>query len=437
MKTFTFLLAMALPVSSAFAAVPTWFETDSASAIHARIMRDFPHKVTDAPALFPSLTQKQIDSYIKNRYIETLLVDDTMRVHRKAKGNLPLLLDKVNGKWTCRGSAASDARKKYVYDILDQSKGDGSLSNLHKVKVRFTIDVPYNDLFEGDTLSVWMPVPMKSTRQPGVKILSSSRQAVALSTPGRSVHNTLFFTAPVVKGDTAKFEYTAEFIVGAQYFSPEYIMANMKPYDKESDLYKKYTSVESPNIPDMKDLARKIVGKETNPFKCSELVYDHIIRNYPWAGAREYSTIPCLPEYVVAEGHGDCGQVSLLYISLMRSLGIPARWESGWMLHPGEKNLHDWAEVYFEGVGWVPVDVSFGRYTAAERPEAVGFYSHGMDQFRMATNMGVNGNFFPAKRHVRSETVDSQMGEVETTRANLFYPGWDQHLEIISFEPVK
>lgn len=30
------------------------------------------------------------------------------------------------------------------------------------------------------------------------------------------------------------------------------------------------------------------------------------------------------------------------------------------MMHPRAWNLHDWAEVYFEGVGWVPVDQSFG-----------------------------------------------------------------------------
>lgn len=30
------------------------------------------------------------------------------------------------------------------------------------------------------------------------------------------------------------------------------------------------------------------------------------------------------------------------------------------MMHPKAWNLHDWAEIYFEGIGWVPVDQSFG-----------------------------------------------------------------------------
>ena len=125
---------------------------------------------------------------------------------------------------------------------------------------------------------------------------------------------------------------------------------------------------------------------------------------------------------MVREGHGDCGQVSLLYISLMRTLGVPARWESGWMMHPGEVNYHDWAEVYFEGTGWVPVDVSFGRYDNASAPRARRFYSTGMDAYRMAANSGVCKPLVPAKRYVRSETVDQQAGELECSRGNIFYP---------------
>ena len=167
------------------------------------------------------------------------------------------------------------------------------------------------------------------------------------------------------------------------------------------------------------------------------MVFDYIIDRYPWAGAREYSTIACIPQYVVDEGHGDCGQVSLLYISLMRSLGVPARWESGWMLHPSEVDLHDWAEVYFEGVGWLPVDVSFGRYTGSDDAENTGFYSHGIDAHRLAANKGVCGDFYPAKQFVRSETVDFQVGEVECAKGNVFYPAWSYNLEIINKTPIE
>ena len=121
----------------------------------------------------------------------------------------------------------------------------------------------------------------------------------------------------------------------------------------------------------------------------------------------------------------------------MRSLGVPARWESGWMLHPGELNLHDWAEVYYEGIGWLPVDVSFGRYTTSDNKDITGFYSHGIDAHRFAANKAVGSEFFPPKRFVRSETVDFQTGEVESKKGNLYYPAWKYRMELIDVTPVR
>ena len=106
-------------------------------------------------------------------------------------------------------------------------------------------------------------------------------------------------------------------------------------------MYIKYTAEEYPHIikPEkLKKLAHTIVGEEKNPVLQASMIYDWIATNFPWAGAREYSTIPNIPEYVVENRHGDCGQVALLYITLVRCLGIPARWESGFMLHPGAEN---------------------------------------------------------------------------------------------------
>lgn len=153
--------------------------------------------------------------------------------------------------------------------------------------------------------------------------------------------------------------------------------------------------------------------------------------------SQEYSTIPNLAEYALNRGYGDCGQVSLLYINLLRNIGIPARWESGWYLEPEDVGIHDWAEVYFEGVGWVPVDMSFGLNLASKDKDVVNFYKSGMDYFRLAANRGVCGSFSPEKKFIRSETVDSQLGEVEWNGGNLFYyQGWSPELQIIEVKEL-
>lgn len=418
--------------------LPIWIEADSAKAIHSRLLSDFSLTFEEGAdkiiAAHPGLTREDVRQFAEKKYVEVKNIDGEDRMHRKSVRNVELLNPDYNGGWKYRGWNASPRRISYVDSVIRHSKGQLPDGGAHRVRYSYTISVPTVPALIGDTLRVWMIYPLESARQSDVKLISSSHPAT-ISTPEVSDHRTIYFTAPVADSITT-FTYEAEFTTRGQYFHPDSIRAHIKPYDTESALYKKYTAFDNPHIIQAQELAKSIVGDETDPFRCSELVYDYIIRRYPWAGAREYSTIECIPQYVIDEHHGDCGQVSLLYISLMRSLGIPARWESGWMLHPGELNLHDWAEVYFEGVGWVPVDTSFGRYTSSPDPEIQQFYSHGMDSHRLASNLTVSGKFYPEKRFVRSETVDAQLGEVECTKGNLFYPGWNHHFDLISVTPI-
>ena len=449
-------IALAAPVYAAPAAkkqaANPWIENDAQAAINARTARDF--SITPAEAVKQineryglKLTEDSLDEYARKHYIEMMDIDGQKRVYRKSVRNLGLLHPALNGGNPPRGANTSDARISYADKAVDMYRTGKSDAAGNKFTYRFSIDVPYDKAYQGDTLYVWMPVPMETRRQKNVTILSASPANYVLSKDiapkGQNIHNSIFFKAPVVKGKPAHFEYVATYDGLSEYFSPEFIRANIKPYDKNSALYKEYTAQDAPHImwtgkySDVAKLAKEIVGDETDPYKQSELVYDYIAKTFPWAGAREYSTIENIPQYVIDERHGDCGQVSMLYITMMRSLGVPARWESGWMLHPGESNYHDWAEVYFEGVGWVPVDASFGRYIDAKCPATQKYYSTGMDAWRLAANKGVGKQFWPAKRYVRSETVDAQAGEVETSKGNLFYPLWNQHLEILSVEPLK
>ena len=436
----TLLCAAALTAS---ASTPVWLEADSAAAIEARTRADFPYTTDQflemARQKYPDFTRDTLDRYIDLKYVEThpFGPDGELRVFKKAMGNMALMSPYLHEGPVGRNKGASKARIAYVDSVIAATDGTNPAGAGHRVTYSFSVEVPYDPALAGDTLRLWLPLPMESARQSNIHILSASPQQYILS-DGRSAHNTIYFEqpAPTAPDSPARFEYTAVFDTYGQYFSPDSIRARIRPYDKTSELYRRYTAVEEPHMVRMDSLARAIVGPLTDPYEQSEAVYQWISDRYPWAGAREYSTIECIPAYVLESGHGDCGQVSLLYISLMRSLGVPARWESGWMLHPVEINYHDWAEVYFEGVGWVPVDVSFGRYPNASDPRARKFYSTGMDSHRLASNLGVCDALYPPKRFVRSETVDFQAGELECSRGNIFYPGWRKSFRVISSTPI-
>jgi transglutaminase-like putative cysteine protease len=118
---------------------------------------------------------------------------------------------------------------------------------------------------------------------------------------------------------------------------------------------------------------------------------------------------------------------------MARYAGIPARWQSGWMLHPGDINLHDWAEAYYEGIGWVPVDQSFGLIGDESNDDVYHYYTRGLDAYRYIVNDDYSGDFYPAKIHPRSETVDFQRGEVEWKGENLYFGRWKYKMEVLEY----
>lgn len=83
---------------------------------------------------------------------------------------------------------------------------------------------------------------------------------------------------------------------------------------------------------------------------------------------------PALPqgrdfvEYFLSESReGYCVHFATAAVAIFRAAGIPARYAEGYVVPSGEngawvevpeRNAHAWAEVYFGGVGWVPVEVT-------------------------------------------------------------------------------
>ena len=245
--------------------------------------------------------------------------------------------------------------------------------------------------------------------------------------------------------DTLKAGYDLSFTSYNQYFSN--LEEQIQPYDTTSLIYKTYTAERERHIvftDKIKALADSLTAGVTEPYEKVKRIWCWVTENIPWAGARDYSTIPNIPMYVLENGHGDCGQVSLLFMTMARYKGVPARWQSGWMLHPGHVNLHDWAEVYYEGVGWVPVDQSFG-YSGGDTDKADTtsvltddqqmlkfFFSKGLDAYRLIVNdeYGKWAPLYPAKIYPHNDEVDFQMGEAEWRGGNILNGGWKCWMDV-------
>jgi len=77
---------------------------------------------------------------------------------------------------------------------------------------------------------------------------------------------------------------------------------------------------------------------------------------------------PMSPADTLASRTGACRDTAMLYVAACRSLGLAARFVSGYSMHHPEEvsehELHAWAEVYLPGAGWRGYDPSLGLAVA-------------------------------------------------------------------------
>lgn len=321
--------------------------------------------------------------------------------------------------------------EEYIPEVLIESAN--SYETLVKpvvLNLNYTVTVKPDVVPPGEIIRCWLPYPREGhSRQTNIKLLGVNVDEYIIA-DNNNPQRTLYVEKTAQQGQPTVFNMVLEVTMFSEvnFIEPDLI----KPYNKESGLYKTYTAERTPHIvftDKIKDLSSKIVGNERNPYLTAKKIFTWISENIPWAGAREYSTIENISDYCVSRMHGDCGIKTLLFMTLCRYNGIPAKWQSGWMLHPGEVNLHDWSEIYLEGYGWVPVDQSFGLIDSEENDEKY-FFLGNTDSYHLITNDDYSRPLFPAKIFPRSETVDFQRGELEWRGGNLYFDKWNYKMEV-------
>ncbi len=68
-------------------------------------------------------------------------------------------------------------------------------------------------------------------------------------------------------------------------------------------------------------------------------------------------------DQMLTDGKGSCRDMAALFVTACRSVGLPARFVSGYHFaetESGQNELHGWAEVYMPGGGWRAFDPSLG-----------------------------------------------------------------------------
>lgn len=312
------------------------------------------------------------------------------------------------------------------------SQGRSSVQPL-RVRMTQTLQVDADAVPAGEEVRAWLPFPRAIPGQQEDIRLVGTQPARHTLAPESALQRTVHVARPAQAGKPTGFSVTYELTIFGQYHAIDPKQVVMAPL---TDALRPYVQERAPHVvftDAMRAYSRRVVGHETNPYRIARKLFDAVDR-IPWAGALEYSTIGNISDYALHAGHADCGQQTLLLITLLRLNGIPARWQSGMVFSDGRyDNIHDWGQLYLAPYGWVPMDVTTGRLAAdkgtGSDPSMEWFYLGGLDNWRIAFNDDWSQPFVPAKQHFRSDTVDSQRGEAEWRGGNLYYDQFDYGFE--------
>ncbi|MDD5876258.1 MAG: transglutaminase-like domain-containing protein [Prevotellaceae bacterium] len=409
--------------------------------LHHRLLNDFSKTREQVKEYIrkyiPDVTDRQLDEWEKTGELECRVIDGEKKYFHNAAPNLFRINKECARLKAKRDTPGRDGevtvREDNTRAVMKQAaKSKERIGDPKHFRIRYTITVKPDVVPEGETVRCWMPMPRTDVpRQKNVKLLSTSQPDFVRS-PMDYAHSTVYMEKKAEAGKPTVFSEEFEFDAYGAWFDLD--TAATTTYDTTSDLYKTYTSERDCHMvftPQIRALAERLTQGAATPLAKARRIFKWVDDNFPWASAREYSTIENIPAYVLDNHHGDCGQVTLLFLTLCRSLGIPAHFQSGFMLHPGEENLHDWGEIYVPEYGWVPVDQSFGIPAYAKNEQETYFFFGGIDSFRMIVNNDYGCPLYPAKQFPRSETVDFQRGEVEWAGGNLYFDQWRWKLEVV------
>ena len=408
------------------------FSTITITEMEERILLDFNKKIEDIlPYIhkyYPDADSTHIYKWEESNALEYKNINGEKYYFKNAAPNLFRIDSTCKKLKEAVDGEEKVGRKKIIKEHITEVLNEYNDTHNHLLtpyQATFTYRISIDNGMNCDTIKVWLPYPREDCpRQTDIKLLSCNNFIINQ----KSIHSSAYIEKKYHNNTTFKIKY--KFTTYAEYHP---LPNNLKHIAADTILFKEYISERAPHIifsDKIKQKTDSIIGSETRPYFQARKIFESLRKEYPWASAREYSTIDNIPEYVLEQKHGDCGQISLLFITMCRYKKIPARWQSGFMLHPNYENLHDWAEIYIEGMGWIPVDPSFGVQEWGTTEEEKYFYFGGIDAFRMIVNSDWGGELHPKKIYSRSENVDFQRGECETETNNLYFNKWKYSFDV-------
>ncbi|MCY0908868.1 MAG: transglutaminase-like domain-containing protein [Sulfobacillus thermotolerans] len=170
------------------------------------------------------------------------------------------------------------------------------------------------------------------------------------------------------------------------------------PYNTHSSVYQTYTNPaeEAQEVdtdsPVLENIVNSVITPGENPEQKAHALFEWIVANIHY----NYTLQASGSAVATAESHlGICSDIADLYVGLLRTAKIPARFVGGYVTSngSGQGGFHQWTEFYLPTVGWVVADPTWGAY---------GYFASLQDHWHIALYDGirkditVNWNYSPS-----------------------------------------
>ena len=348
----------------------------------------------------------ELDYYRDIDAADWIYIDGKVRFRRNFMNNLVKTRAEIFDRLKDRKRAEEQIEEKAFLDrtiAKMMEKGEAG----YRFRIRASVQVKPEFYRKGKKVRVYIPVPIEYSQMKNVRIISCSPEPAHIAGP-EYPQRTVFFEGVYPQETVFSVEY--EFENRVKYVKPD--PAKVLPAQPRF-----YLEELEPHIvfkPYLKELVKDIVGDETNPLVKARLIYDWITSKPTYSFMPPYFVIEDLPGFMATRLKGDCGVFAVLFITMCRIAGVPARWQSGLETSPLSIGMHDWCQFYVAPYGWLYADCSFGNSAfRAGNTVRHDFYFGNLEPFRMCAASEFQHQFDPPMINMRYDPYDNQDGEAE------------------------
>ena len=392
---------------------------------------NFEQAVARCQANISDFTAEELTKLQDNNDVEWIFINGEVYFLNRFMENLINCYPEYAARCTNPEKLDNPERKKMLNEQIAKMKENGKAG--YHYKMRVSLKTNPEKARVGTPVKVHLLLPLEYAQIKNVNILSYSDAEKVTVADSEVMQRTICFEETLKEADK---EYFVEFEFDniSKYVNPD-------PEKVSLAQPKFYTDEVLPHIqftPYIQALTKEIIGDETNPLKKARMIYDYVTSHVNYSFMPNYFTNPNLVEYIAVGGKGDCGIQALMFITLCRCAGVPARWQSGVYTHPLNAGSHDWAQYYVAPYGWLYADPSFGTSSyRAGNFERRDFYAYNLEPFRLPSCQEFQQQYYPVpKDHMRRDPYDTQGGEIEYIDRAFEPDEYDYDCEILESYPI-